>query len=376
MIKVFVVSSTLGYIKRGLESFSQEVFDVLLQDNSLDITLFKGSGKPSNKEIVLGAIPYNANITKKISKFFPKENWRDPYFLHQLSFFVNLLPHIHLKKPDIIFFSEATVGTLLLHWRRLTKQKYKLLFHNGSPCTPTLFHRWDRIHQVAPTHFNDALNVGVPAEKQNLVVYGINAPSEIEILVGSEKEALRQKLALPAKRPLIISVAAINKSHKRMDYLIHEIASLPEPRPYLLLVGHQDEESQEILQLGNELLGQDNFQIRTVPQTEVTNYYKIADVFVLASIREGLPRVILEAMTHGLPCLMHDYEIARFALGNNGYFANFELPGSLATLVSQVLAGSEDLSKRQLRHRSAYERFSWDKLRPEYIKLIQQCANS
>jgi glycosyltransferase involved in cell wall biosynthesis len=161
-----------------------------------------------------------------------------------------------------------------------------------------------------------------------------------------------------------------------MDYLIREIASLPEPRPYLLLLGQQGAESAEIFQLGNELLGDDNFQIRTVDQNEVTNYYKIADVFVLASLREGLPRVILEAMSHGLPCLMHDYEISRFALGNEGYLANFELPGTLASLIPQALADSNNVSKRLRRHRTVYERFSWETLRPDYVKLIQKCTYS
>lgn len=376
MLRVFILSSTLGYIKRGLESFSQEVFDALLQDNSLDITLFKGSGKPSYKEIVLWNMPYNAKITREISNIFSKESWRNPYFLHQLSFFVNLLPYIHIKQPDIIFFSEATLGNFLFHWRRLTKQKYKLLFHNGSPCTPTYFYRWDHIHQVAPTHFEDALKAGIAPEKQSLIVYGIHMSSELQILTVNEKEALRNRLEMPTKRTLIISVGAINKTHKRMDYVIREIGSLPEPRPYLLLVGHQDDESSEIIQMGNELLGKTSFKVITVPPKEVANYYKVADAFVLASLREGLPRVVLEAMSYGLPCMMHDYKIASFTLGNEGYIANFTLPGSLASLVSQVLSESYDISKCYQRHRTAYERYSWERLRPDYVKLIQQCATS
>lgn len=171
-------------------------------------------------------------------------------------------------------------------------------------------------------------------------------------------------------------MAAINNSHKRMNYVIREVASLSQPRPYLLLLGQQGEESAEILKLGNELLGKEHFQIRTVAYNQMADYYKIADAFVLASLSEGFGRVFLEAMSYGLPCLAHEYETPRYILGKEGYFANFELAGSLASLIPQSLAESHDISKQRRRHRTIYERFSWDQARPEYIKLFQKCVNS
>ncbi len=51
--KIFIVCSGLGHVKRGYESFTQECFNALFQEPTLDITLFKGSGDSSEKEIVL-----------------------------------------------------------------------------------------------------------------------------------------------------------------------------------------------------------------------------------------------------------------------------------------------------------------------------------
>ena len=236
--------------------------------------------------------------------------------------------------------------------------------------------RWDHVHQIAPIHLQAALDIGLPSQKQSLVPYGINMPSKVQILTPTEREVLRSRLGLPEQEPLILSLAAIDKSRKRLDYLIREVAALPEPRPYLLLLGQQTEESPEIFQLGNELLGADNFQIRTVGHNEVPNFYKIADAFVLASLIEGFGRVFVEAMSYGLPCMAHDYEIAHFVLGKEGYFADFNFAGSLTSLIPQALAESHAQSKRYLRHQSVYNRFSWEKLRPDYIKLIESCNNS
>ena len=378
MIKVFLLCSGLGHVNRGYESFTRECFDVLSQVDCLDITLFKGGGKSSKKEIPLWNLPREKWTSLQISQvvgLLIRRN--DSYFTEQISFFASLLPYIYLGKPDVIYFSDESLGDLLWHWRRRTKQSYKLLFSNGGP-TSTIQNivRWDHVHQVAPIHLQAALDIGLPAQKQSLVPYGINMPSNVQILTPTERDALRSRLGLPEQRPLILSVAAIDKSRKRMDYLIHEVAALPEPRPYLLLVGQQTEESPEIFQLGNELLGADNFQIRTVTHNEVKNYYEIADAFVLTSLIEGFGRVFVEAMSHGLPCMAHDYEIAHFVLGKEGYFTDFQLMGSLTGLIPQALAESHEPSKRYLRHQSVYNRFSWEKLRPDYIKLIESCKNS
>lgn len=369
MIKIFIICSGLGHVKRGFESFAQECFNELSREPSLKITLFKGGGESSEKEITLWNLPRSNQMAIQLGKIMGK----GAYYIEQLSFFFSLVPHIYRSRPDIIYFSDGNLGNLLWHWRRLTKQCYKLLLCNGGPSSPP-FMRWDHVQQVAPSHLQAALNIGEPTEKHSLVPHAIQMPSELQLLTSSKREVLRREFNLPEKRPLVLSVGAIKKAHKRMDYVIRELASLPEPRPYLLLLGQLEAESTEILQLGSELLGANNFQVRTVAQHEVADYYRIADAFVLASLGEGFGIVLLEAMSHGLPCLAHDYAITRFVLGEEGYLANFNLIGNLASLISQALAEEHNESKRRSRHRNIYERFSWEKLRPSYVEMIQNCA--
>ncbi|WP_293123540.1 glycosyltransferase family 4 protein, partial [Moorena sp. SIO4G3] len=382
MTKVFLICSGLGHIQRGYESFAQECFAALSQESSLDITLFKGGGKSDKKMITLWNLPRYSwmagqlgRLVKQVSEFFKKGDYfvrQEGYFIEQASFTLSLLSHIYRKRPEVIYFSDDGLGYLLWHWRRLTKQNYKLLFRNGGALSPP-FSRWDHVQQLTPIHFKQALTYGEPADQQSLLPSGFFIPAKLQILSPLEREALREKLGLPKQQPLILSVAAINKSHKRMDYIINEVASLPKPRPFLVLLGQQDAESPEIIQLGQELLGVDQFQVRTVAREQVTNYYQVADLFVLASLHEGLPRVIVEAMSHGLPCLAHDYDITHFVLGNEGYFANFELTGSLANLITQVLSEGYNDSKRENCHNTVYERFSWQELSPAYIDMIERC---
>jgi glycosyltransferase involved in cell wall biosynthesis len=159
-----------------------------------------------------------------------------------------------------------------------------------------------------------------------------------------------------------------------MDYLIEEVARLPEDeRPYVLLVGQVEPETEGIRALARERLREDGHSIRTVPQHEVRELSRASDAFVLASLGEGLPRALIEAMDNGLPCLVHDYGVTRFALGPHGRYADFSRPGGLAGLLATT-EGERDPEAARARHRHAYEHFSWDGLRPRYVELLRRVA--
>ena len=370
-VKLLIVCTFLGIVNRGFEVSAQENFNILSQESDFDVVLIKGGGEAGEKEIT----PWNPllsdraiaqKLTESLGKLFQKK----PNYMKKAAFFLTLLPHIAQEKPDVIYFSEIELGRLLARWRHLTQQNYKLLFRNGANRLPPF--PFDRIQQLNPGYLQAALERGVPAQKQILLPSGFPIASELTTLTLSEKENLQKQLELP-NSPLLISVGAVNAKRKRMDYVIREVANLPEPRPYLLLLGQQDAETPPIIALGKQLL-QDRFTMRTVPYREIANYYRVADAFVFASTYEAFGRVYVEAMSQGLPCLVHDYEVSRFVLENEGYFADLTVNGNLTKLLTQVLA-EDTIAKHHSRHQSVYERFSWDKLKPRYVDMIQDVAN-
>lgn len=370
MIKLFLVCSGLGNINRGYESFTRECFDALATHPEIKTSLWKGGGKSGANEVVLWNLPRQGSAARLLGQI----TRRPSYFVEQVTFGLSLLPRISRLKPDVIYFSDGNLGNILWQWRRLTRGNYKLLFSNGGPISPP-FARWDYVQQVAPTHFQNALNAGESAEKQSMVPYGICMEREFHPPSTEERKRVREDLGLPVDRPIVLSVAAINKSQKRMDYLIREVAALPQPRPFLLLLGQQDEETPDILKLAQEMLGAGNFAIQTVASSAIGDYYRVSDMFVLASLTEGLPRSLLEAASYGLSSLAHDYELTRYALGDYGYFADFTQPRQLTALLQNLLEHPEDESSRGERHRDIYNRFSWDVLKPAYVAMSKKCCS-
>jgi glycosyltransferase involved in cell wall biosynthesis len=77
-----------------------------------------------------------------------------------------------------------------------------------------------------------------------------------------------------------------------------------------------------------------------VPQERLPPLYAEADVFVLASFTEGHPKVLLEAMASGVPCVASDCEGNRslVAEGRTGLLFDPHRPGELTDQLERLLA--------------------------------------
>ena len=368
--KVFIVCSGLGHINRGYESFFRGCFDALVSEADLDLTLYKGAGAQAAHEIRLPNLCRGSRSAKILGKLLG----RSDYFAEQLTFFLSLLPRLLARRPDVVYVSDVVLGNFLRLAQKLPLFSYKVLFNNNGPVLPTLLHRWDHIQQVSPQYLNDALAAGVPREKQTLLPSAVDIPKSLP--PHGDPGALRDALGLPRDRPIVLSVGAIDGGRKRMDYLVQEMAKLPVPRPFLLLLGQKTSDSPRIIELGEDLLSMDGFDARTVAKDEVSDYYRAASIFALASVDEGFGLAYVEAMSYGLPCLVHDYETSRFVLGDMGTYGDLTQPGTLMELLSDSVRVAAAPSVATARHAGVYDRFSWDRLTPAYVELFQQCAAS
>ena len=368
-LRVLFSCTGVGIFNRGIESFFRDSFDGLKNAMpGIEVRLLKGAGEADAREKRVWCLQRTSAPARLLGCLIR----RNAYVAEQLSSFPFVAREIHRWKPDVVFYSDSNLGFQLYRWRRQIGVPFKLLFSNGGPCHPP-FVRTDFVHQVAPFYLDEALRAGEPPEKHFFVPYGINVPGA-PVSDPAGKRGIRKKLGLPLDRPIVLSVGWISREHKRMDYVIEEMARLPEPRPFLQLLGAMDERSQEIVGLGNRLLGMNNFAVASVSYEQVAEYYQAADCFVLASLKEGFGRVYLEAMMHGLAVIAHRHPVIEYVVGREGTLANLDQPGELTALLPGALQSSGDAVAAQRRWQSVRDRFHWPVLAPAYQAMFEAVA--
>ncbi|HEX4719614.1 MAG TPA: glycosyltransferase family 4 protein [Thermoleophilaceae bacterium] len=367
---VLLVCPGLEHARRGFESFARECFSALRGADGVHIELVKGSGAVGTGEHRVRTLRRDAPIARALGRACGA-----PAFLfEQLEFALALQPLLLRLDPDVVYLSEWHTGRALSLIRTLTGRRFKLLLCNGTMAIER-FEHLDCVQELTPAALDVVLQRGADPARQVLLPLGFELRSEFAPPAPEERHALRERLRLPADRSVVLSVAALNRHHKRLDYLIEEVARLdPRERPFLLMAGQEDEETAAIRALANERLGGDGYSIRTVPLAEVPGLYRASDAFVLASLGEGLPRALIEALAYGLPCLAHDYPVARYALSEHGRYGDFTQAGELSSLITTVVREPGGGAAAAARHRSAYERFSWDTLRANYVELLRSVA--
>jgi 1,2-diacylglycerol 3-alpha-glucosyltransferase len=366
---VALVCSGLGNVRRGYEAFAQSLFTALSGEPSLDVWLFKGAGDRTARQIPLPHLR-RAGFTARLAGELTR---RGPYVVEQATLTASLLPHLRRVRPRLVYYCDPSVGRLLWHWRKLTGASFRLIMHNGGPHPPPF--RWcDHVHQLTPTAMAEALGAGETPERQTLLPCGFHFGPVPRPLSMGERFSRRRALGLPIERPVVLSVGALNRGHKRMDYLIAEIASLGEARPFLAMLGESESETAAVRATAELLLGPEGFAMRTVPREQMDDYYRAADVFALASLREAFGLAYVEAMAHGLPCVAHDQAVTRFVLGEEGLLADLRERGALAATIRFALSLEDSGALRARRHHAVRQRFGWPALLGDYVAMLSERA--
>jgi glycosyltransferase involved in cell wall biosynthesis len=372
--RVVIACGGIGFANRGFETLSRECFTALSGRDDIEVLLVKGRGRRKPGERVAPTVGRDSAAARIAGRALR----RDGFYVEQAGFTASLIPILARRKPDVVYLSEWYPSRGLARWRRRTGARFKLLLSNGGIYPPERFDHADHVHQLTPHELERAVDAGVPRERQTLLELGVATRTPHAALSPLERTAMRGALGLPAERPIVLSVAAL-VLQKRIDYVIRELAALPpSSRPFLMLLGARDaDETVGLLRLADELLGPHGYAARTVAPAEVSRYYAAADVFVLGSLWEAFGRVMVEALGHGLPCVVHDGPTQRFVLGDDGtgLLADLTQEGALARALPEALRGADDEEARRRRRAVAYERFAWERLAPRYVEMMRRCAS-
>ena len=112
--------------------------------------------------------------------------------------------------------------------------------------------------------------------------------------------------------------------------------------------------------------------VGNVPHNEIVSYLQKSHVFLLSSVEEGLPNVLLEAIACGLPIVSTPVSISPALIDKwkNGYIVPYRDPEGIAEAVIRIFVNDEieTFSQRSL---AASKSYTWESVAEEYLSLFE-----
>ena len=162
--------------------------------------------------------------------------------------------------------------------------------------------RYAAVIAVSQDLFDAAIQCGVPPDRCFLVPNAIDGEEFRRTIPVVDAKAAK---GVDPKRPLIGAAGRLSPE-KGFDSLIHAAADLiAEGVDLQLLIAGEGDDRKRLESIIAERRVNASVSLIGFHQ-DLSVFYQSLDVFVLSSLREGLPNVVLEAMAFGAPVLATD----------------------------------------------------------------------
>jgi glycosyltransferase involved in cell wall biosynthesis len=270
----------------------------------------------------------------------------------------------HFRLSDLYIYHYPGYYDLLESMQWLERGTVVFYYHNVTP--PELWGtdvgRESLVYSIRQTnlvHYADLAITVSPFNKQDLVERAGYAPDRIHVLPlavsleqftpGDRDVDLMRRYNLEGQQVLLF--VGRMAGNKRIDLLIEALARIKGqvPNVKLLLVG-DDQSNPAFHQIvaaartRAEELGVAGAVIWTGRVDELLPYYRLAHVYVTASLHEGFGVPLVEAMACGVPVVAGRAGAMPWVLGNAGLLCK---PGDAADLAAQVLRVLQDADLRR-----------------------------
>jgi glycosyltransferase involved in cell wall biosynthesis len=221
-----------------------------------------------------------------------------------------LIVHTHSSKAGIL----GRVAAYLAQVRLIIHTYHGFGFHDYQNKLLRRFYvgleRWigkitRRIIFVSRNNASKAIELGIIKESPLLIRSGISFTSyQKEKLAGTD---IRKELNLSSKVPLVTMVACFKEQKAPLDFIFTAREILKQaPDTHFLLVG--DGELRSLIEGEIAKSGMNHAVTLLGWRRDVPEILASSDIFLLTSLWEGLPRVLIEARLSALPVVTTDIE--------------------------------------------------------------------
>ena len=354
--RICIASSGLGHVARGIEAWADDLATELYRRGK-DVILCKGGGQPRHEfERIVPCWKREDTKTRAVSKCMPEPiGWRvgmgSGYAIEQTTFARGLLKVLQKENVDVLHVQDPLVALRMQNAFEQGDLKTKTILAHGTEESHDFLDKLQYVQHLAPWHQTEAAEAGFAKRSwttiPNFVDIDTFRPKGSSI---DDSDDIRAELGIPDDAIVVLVAAAIKRGHKRIHYVLEEIASLQQRRPscpvWLVVAGGWEKDTDALMSLGKELLGDRVRFLVRYPRHRMPDLYRAADIFTLGSLKEMMPLALLEATASGLPCIVHSHPVMEWMIGVGGIGTNMREKGSLSNaLISWI---DEEASREEL----------------------------
>ena len=321
---------------------------------------------------------YKVHVFTTLDKGLPNESFVEGFYVHRvhwpnirffggLLFFFNLARFLKKIKPDIIHSQNIEFGKHLFLLNKFLRKAY-VIWARGSDVNFLYMDKYDWILKKTLKNADAVISLTDDMKKKirevcDREIFVIPNGIDLNLFEGLSKKELRKKFGFNESEKIILYVGTL-RPVKGITHLIEAVNIVSEKNKRLLLIGH-GEERKHLENLVKKLKIENIVTfVGVVPNKKVIEYMVASDVFVLPSLSEGFPNVILEAMASGLPIVASNVGGLPEIIKNveNGFLVDPKNPEQIAEKILIIL-NDEKLRKTISRNnKEEAKKYSWEKV--------------
>jgi len=295
------------------------------------------------------------NLVKRIHQDFPFDII-DGHYVYPDGFAAVLLGKA-LKKPVVLSARGSDINQFIG-------------FRTIKPIIRHALEHADRVISVCDALKREMVKLGINSHKITVIPNGVDTQK----FFPEQRSIARKTLSLPNHNQIILSVGTLiprKGFHVLLDAMPIILKEIPQTHLYLVGEGaYRSYIEQKIAQMS---LNRHVTLVGERPNSELRIWYSAADVFCLASSREGWANVIMESLACGTPVVATNVWGAPEILTSPDFGILVERnPESIAAGLIEAL--NRQLDRNQIREHIAEQ--TWDLVAREVHAIFGSCLRS
>lgn len=166
--------------------------------------------------------------------------------------------------------------------------------------------------------------------------------------IGPRSLELIKRYGLKPDQPILLTVGrlAATEQYKGHDQIIQALPAILKEIPELrYIIGGRGDDESRLRKLAKENgVGKEVIFAGFIPESELADHYRLADLYVMPSTGEGFGIVYLESLACGRPCLVGNLDASSEAIdgGRLGIVVNPRDPQAIAEAVLRFFSRQHD----------------------------------